>query len=145
MRRHDFRCPGCTNKCSIWTYNIGMSDIDAELHCEKCPTVMLVDIYSAVADQVRTEIYGKLGPKTKEESYSKRESYFVRMTELVGRCHCGGSFSHRALHRCPICGDGITLEEIKRQINWWGSQDGRPGVVMTDYMNQDRKRKLPTD
>jgi hypothetical protein len=122
-----------------------MSDIYAELHCEKCPTVMLVDTYSEVADQVGAEIYGKSGPKSKKEAFSKLESLFLRLAELIGQCHCGGTFSYHAPYRCPVCGNGITLEEIKQQINWWGSPDGRPGVVMTDFMDQKGRRELPTD
>lgn len=145
MRRHHFICQSCSSNYDIWTYNIGMSDVDAEFCCEKCPTVMIVDVYSPVSFQVRKAIFGETGPKNKEEAFSKQEAYRLRLSQLVGPCHCGGNFSHKTLHRCPVCGNGITMDEIKRQINWWGSSDGRPGVVITDCMDQDRRRKQPEE
>lgn len=32
------------------------------------------------------------------------------------------------MHRCPPCNVELTIDQIKAQINWWGSDDGRPGV-----------------
>lgn len=143
MRKHHFKCPSCTSEYDIWTYNIGMSDVDAELPCEKCPTIMIIDIYCPLSFQVSKEIFGEGGPKNREEAFSKREAYFSRLSQLVGPCHCGGNFSHRAKYHCPKCGGDISMDEIKRQINWWGSDDGRPGLVITDSMNQDKKRSTP--
>jgi hypothetical protein len=144
MKRHPFKCPNCSSNYDIWTYHIGFSDVN-EHRCDGCPTVMMVDIYSPVALQVRREIFGEGGPKNKDEAFSKLDEALSRLSERVGPCHCGGKFSHKALHRCPQCNAEITMDEIKRQIKWWGSADGRPGVVTKDYMDQDGRRSLPED
>jgi hypothetical protein len=45
-------------------------------------------------------------------------------------CECGGNFSHLALYRCPHCNSEMTIDQIKPQINWWGSPNGIPGIFI---------------
>jgi len=97
--KHTIACPACKGSFEIWTYSIGMSDI-SEFRCERCPNTL-----------------GFVAPYDRPLS-----------SVLLPLCSCGGHFSQQAQHRCPLCNAQLSIECIKSQIDWRGSEDGRPGV-----------------
>lgn len=97
--KYSIACPACAGTFGIWTYSIGMADI-TEYRCERCPnTATFIAPYDRPLSRV-----------------------------VLPSCRCGGQFRQESLHRCPLCNAELTIDQIKAQINWWGSEDGRPGV-----------------
>lgn len=109
--KHSIVCPACTRTFSIWTYSIGMADI-TEYRCDRCPNT------AAFTAPYNRPLSGVVLPP----------------------CSCGGQFRQESLHRCPLCNAELTIDQIKAQINWWGSADGRPGVSIGVVHNLDEVR-----
>jgi len=100
MEAFDFTCPVCDEEYIIQIYSGGMGDADP-MWCVDCSATVIFDVHDVL-----------LG----------------RKKNLV--CECGGKLSRIAPLRCPKCNSIVDISEIKKQINWWGSEDGRPGVIM---------------
>jgi hypothetical protein len=98
---HTITCSRCDGTFAILTFSLGMSDI-TQYRCAQCPNTLEVHLYS--------------------EFYPPPEVF------PAFRCECGGPFHQSANHRCPLCKTEISMEQIKSDINWWGSADGIPGV-----------------
>ena len=118
MARANFRCPHCGDRYRITTFHLGYSQV-VDMRCNRCSATVLVDIYSRHASRLHRENGGNYTP-----------GYFRALTECLAPCACGGRFVYDAPFRCRRCNAEVSLAEIKRQINWWGSPDGRPGILM---------------
>ena len=118
MKKHKFTCPSCSKTYEIKTYNTGTNDV-MELFCDYCGATLNLDLY----DRRVLEL------DKKYREYSKE--YFAEIESILNPCECGGRFRFDAPPRCKFCRAVVDLEEIKRQINWWGSKDGRPGLIMS--------------
>ncbi|GMR07423.1 MAG: hypothetical protein BMS9Abin26_0426 [Gammaproteobacteria bacterium] len=108
MKPFDFKCPSCERKHIIQIYSGGMSDADS-MRCTNCDATVIFDLYDVA-----------LGGKKK----------------LV--CECGGKLSRIAPLRCPKCNNIVDISAIKKQINWWGSKEGSPGVIMGKQLDQKK-------
>lgn len=141
MSDHRFTCPHCRATYTLHTYSIGMSEL-IEMRCSSCPAVVGVNVYSAgplhpwhlriltsmpfVFLLPLLQFMGfKLNPYT--------DSFYKRLSRKLSPCECGGTFRHDVPHRCPHCLKALPMNEIKRQINWWGTADGVPGAYTTSF------------
>jgi hypothetical protein len=104
---------------------------------------MIVDMYSPLAAHSYQEVFGNESVDNEEDFFSNHQTLRSLLADRLVPCHCGGKFSVKALHRCPVCNAEIAMDEIKRQINWWGWRGGRPGVIMRDSMNEAGETRSP--
>ena len=108
---HEIRCPSCEQQFRIWTFSIGMSDL-VQFQCSNCPTVLAI-----------------------EPSYAH-----VTHNRYAGfRCECGGEFRMDAPFHCPHCNAAFSMDQLKAQINWWGTPDGKPGVCITKCIDEKHR------
>ena len=112
---HEILCPGCERHFSVWTFSLGMSDL-AQFQCTGCPIVLATEL---PYDRRIGEIYDRLS------------------------CECGGEFRRHAPFRCPRCNAPFSMEQLKAQIKWRGTSDGRPGVCITKCIDENRNEWSP--
>jgi hypothetical protein len=108
---HQIECPHCRVKFGIWTFSAGMSDL-ASLPCSNCPIVLLME-----------PPYDRAMPKVFADF----------------RCECGGEYRLHSSYHCPNCNGQFSMDEVKRQINWWGAPEGAPGVCVTKCIDYQRR------
>ena len=112
---HQIRCPSCERHFPIWTYSLGMSDL-VQFQCTNCPIILATEL---PYDRVIGERYDEL------------------------LCECGGEFRRHAPFHCPHCNAAFSLDQLKAQIDWRGTPDGKPGVCITKCIDEKRKEWTP--
>ena len=121
MEKHSFTCPHCEKAYTISTYHIDFSDVN-ELRCCSCASTLSLNIYSPK----HLKLYEKYG--------AYNENFVIELESMLKPCKCGGTFRFEAPYRCKFGKEELGLTEIKRQINLVGSEDGRPGLIITGKM-----------
>lgn len=129
MSEFKFECPNCSSNICLEIYSLGMAD-GLELRCDRCARTLLLSVYSKYLDFFYASYGGHICDEFKRNLENRLEP-----------CSCGGVFRVDAPYRCPRCEAEIPLEEIKRQIRWWGSKDGRPGVVLNGLVDERLSEK----
>ncbi len=117
-----FTCPSCNKRYPIIIYNADFADL-YEMRCSKCARTLLLNMAQNCFSRVFTQC-GQIF----------NEHFDTLLAQAIKKCICGGEFSAYAPYRCPICNETVSMDEIKRQIRWWGSKEGMPGVIMWQRM-----------
>jgi len=122
MKKFHFICPSCNRRYFINIYSGDFADL-YEMRCTKCSRTLLIN----QASDDFSKVFGRFG-----KNYTKE--FDTELSQNLTECPCGGRFSAYASYRCPHCNFSIHIDEIKKQIKWWGSDDGIPGVIMGERM-----------
>ncbi len=114
--KNQFFCHECESSYPIEIYRIEYTDECFVLNCNQCALTLVI---------IGDDWDAKLDPNK-----SKKIGFEKYTEESLKPCRCGGVYRFSAPHRCPVCLSAVSIEVIKKQIDWWGTEDGIPGVVM---------------
>jgi predicted Zn finger-like uncharacterized protein len=127
MAEYPFKCPNCKETFTILNYSIGMSDI-LELRCSNCATTLHIGLYDHMIDV----LYKQYGLYT--------GNFFANLYNSLKPCKCGGHYSTNAAYRCRACNATVTLDEIKKQIDYKGTRPAAtPGIAMDNIVDSSKE------
>ncbi len=135
MTEYPFKCPSCKETYTIQNYSIGMSDI-LELRCSNCATTLHIGLY----DHMIGILYKKYGLYT--------GSFFENLYNSLKLCKCGGHYRIDAAYRCRACNATVSMNEIKKQIDYKGTHPAAtPGIAMDNIVDSSKENiwKDPKD
>lgn len=110
-KKYIFSCPLCNSSYEIGLFRIEYLPEYSVLQCDSC------------AEQIAVKKHPNKGI-----SFFKK----IKIEYKLNSCSCNGRYKFKAPLRCPVCKNKVDIEEIKRQVKWWGTPNGRPGVCMKD-------------
>lgn len=99
MSTHKVVCSNCGGTYEARIFSVGMSDAEV-WRCESCGSTAFFNLYDSMLGKQRKYV-----------------------------CPCGGKLTEEARCRCPNCNKEVDMEDIKKQVKWWGTSKVICGLV----------------